>query len=95
MADAPATPATPDDVSESSTSRHTTSYSLRIQFTAGNVALLLLFFSACFHSLARYFYSYYKLLFGTLYPCFASFKAIKHKNVKEYVSSSSSSLFLT
>ena len=62
------------------------SYAIRVQFSAGNIALLLLFFSACFHSLAKYFYSYYKLLFGTLYPCFASFKAIKNKNVKEYVS---------
>lgn len=65
---------------------NSSSYAIRVQFSAGNIALLLLFFSACFHSLARYFYSYYKLLFGTLYPCLASYKAIKNKNTKEYVS---------
>lgn len=65
---------------------HSSSFSVRVQLSAGNVALLLLFFSACFHSLSRYFYSYYSLVFGTLYPSYASYKAIKNKDIKEYVS---------
>lgn len=31
-------------------------------------------------------YPGFRLLFGTLYPCYASYKAIRTKNVKEYVS---------
>ncbi|KAI1278087.1 Receptor expression-enhancing protein 4 [Halotydeus destructor] len=57
---------------------------LKMHFTAGNVALMCLFACACCHSLATYFYSYYRLIFGTLYPSYASYKAIKSKNVKEY-----------
>lgn len=59
---------------------------VRIRISAGTVALVLLFISATFHSLAKYFYSYYRLIFGTLYPAYASYKAIKNKNIKEYVS---------
>lgn len=57
-----------------------------VQFTAGNVAVLLLFACACCHSAAAYLYSYYRLIFGTLYPSYASYKAIKNKDIKEYVS---------
>ena len=67
---------------------------VRIRISAGTVALVLLFISATFHSLAKYFYSYYRLIFGTLYPAYASYKAIKNKNIKEYVSHSSFSFFL-
>ena len=32
-------------------------------------------------------YNSFRLVFGTLYPAYASYKAVKTKNVKEYVSS--------
>ncbi len=60
--------------------------SVRFNITAANTALLLLFACACSHSCAKYFYFLYRLLFGTLYPAYSSYKAIKNKDIKEYVS---------
>ena len=33
-----------------------------------------------------YVYLGFRLVFGTLYPAYASYKAVRTKNVKEYVS---------
>lgn len=33
-----------------------------------------------------YLYAFFRLVFGTLYPAYASYKAVRTKNVKEYVS---------
>jgi hypothetical protein len=60
--------------------------SVQFNLTAANTALILLFGCACFHSCAKYFYFQYRLIFGTLYPAYSSYKAIKNKDIREYVS---------
>ncbi len=57
-----------------------------VNITAANTAVVLLFGSACFHSCAKYFYSQYRLVFGTLFPAYSSYKAVKNRDVREYVS---------
>lgn len=59
---------------------------LTITLNLGNVAYLLIVLSACLPSLAKYFYMSYRLIFGTLYPTYLSFKALKQKNDNECVS---------
>ncbi|RWS29303.1 receptor expression-enhancing protein 4-like protein [Leptotrombidium deliense] len=49
-----------------------------------NIALFLLFCCSCCHYLNNYFYYCYRLAFGTLYPSYSSYKAIKNKDVREY-----------
>lgn len=40
----------------------------------------------------KHFSQYISLAFGTLYPAYSSYKAVKTKNVKEYVSIPASDL---
>lgn len=38
------------------------------------------------NKMSAFVYCAFRLVFGTLYPAYASYKAVKTKNVKEYVS---------
>ena len=41
--------------------------------------------SLAFPSTNRFVYHFYRIFLGTLYPAYASYKAIRTKDVKEYV----------
>lgn len=56
---------------------------LSLTLNLGNVAYILIVSSACLPSFAKYFYMSYRLIFGTLYPTYLSFKALKQKDDKE------------
>lgn len=59
-----------------------------VRVTLGNVGILTV---SLVTLLPRFFayaivYPIFRLVFGTLYPAYASYKAVRTKNVKEYVS---------
>lgn len=54
-----------------------------------NFAYLFVFGCACFNSLSKYFYMSYRLIFGTIYPAYKSFKALQSRDNQECVSMAS------
>lgn len=63
----------------------------------GVIALITITLCAVCHKAMTYvlFYPVFRLLFGTLYPAYASYKAVKTKDVKEYVSTKKWAIGLT
>lgn len=57
-----------------------------LRLTPGNVTYILIFLSACFPSFNKFIYMSYRFIFGSLYPTYLSYKALKHKNENECVS---------
>lgn len=60
-------------------------WTVPVKVTPANLTFVLLFACATCPFMAPYFYGLFRLLFGTLYPAYSSYKAVKTKNVKEYV----------
>jgi len=69
--------------------------SFPVKMTLNNVGLLIVFLTIVLPRsfIYRLVYPIFRLVFGTLYPAYASYKAVRTKNVKEYVSADATNAF--
>ena len=69
---------------------------LPIRLTLGNMGFVTVVMAVFMPRAFTYIlvYPIFRLVFGTLYPAYASYKAVRTKNVKEYVSNNLSIIYL-